>query len=174
MTMGRSQRCTAITLMGTGEFQSKLEGAGIASGCKTQSPSAAGGLFTKDRFNIDLGARTVTCPNNVTVPARYNWWGGRLVPWSMCRRAREACYPRSVPGAVCHLHLLKGLEVPWSRPEPWLLESPLSVKAGADRTGGPAAARLCFRGGGLRRRWTTMRPSSLSRPNPRCHLGGAR
>ena len=47
---------------GTGEFQSKLEGAGIASGCKAQSPSAAGGLFTKDRFNIDLGARTITCP----------------------------------------------------------------------------------------------------------------
>ena len=37
-----------------------------------QSPSAAGGLFTKDRFNIDLGARTVSCPNNVTVPARYS------------------------------------------------------------------------------------------------------
>ena len=56
MTMGRSQRCTAITLMGLGEFQSKLEGAGIASGCKTQSPTAAGALFTKDRFDIDLGA----------------------------------------------------------------------------------------------------------------------
>ena len=56
---------------GTGEFQSKLEHADIASGCKAQSPSAAGGLFTKDRFNIDLGARTVTCPNNVTVPVRY-------------------------------------------------------------------------------------------------------
>jgi len=56
---------------GTGEFQSKLEGADIASGCKTQSPSAAGGLFTKDRFDIDLGAGTVTCPNNVTVDIRY-------------------------------------------------------------------------------------------------------
>jgi hypothetical protein len=55
---------------GTGEFQSKLEGAGIASGCKTQSPTAAGGLFTKDRFDIDLGAGTVTCPNNVTVNIR--------------------------------------------------------------------------------------------------------
>ena len=55
---------------GTGEFQSKLEGAGIASGCKTQSPTAAGGLFTEDRFEIDLGAGTVTCPNNVTVNIR--------------------------------------------------------------------------------------------------------
>jgi hypothetical protein len=55
---------------GTGEFQAKLEGAGIASGCKTQSPTAAGGLFTKDRFDINLGAGTVTCPNNVTVNIR--------------------------------------------------------------------------------------------------------
>ncbi len=31
---------------------------------------AAGGLFTKDRFGIDLGAGTVTCPNNVTVNIR--------------------------------------------------------------------------------------------------------
>lgn len=31
---------------GTGEFQSELEDAGIASGCKTQSPTAAGGMFT--------------------------------------------------------------------------------------------------------------------------------
>jgi hypothetical protein len=56
---------------GTGEFQSELEDAGIASGCKTQSPTAAGGMFTKDRFDIDLGAGTVTCPNNVTVAIRY-------------------------------------------------------------------------------------------------------
>ena len=31
---------------------------------------AAGGLFTKDRLGIDLGAGTVTCPNNVTVNIR--------------------------------------------------------------------------------------------------------
>ena len=55
---------------GTGEFQSKLESAGIASGCKTQSPTAAGGLFRKDRFDIDLRAGTVTCPNDVTVNIR--------------------------------------------------------------------------------------------------------
>jgi hypothetical protein len=55
---------------GTGEFQSRLEGAGIASGCKTQSPTTPGGLFTKDRFDINLAAGTVTCPNNVTVGIR--------------------------------------------------------------------------------------------------------
>ena len=55
---------------GTGEFQSKLEDADIASGCKTQSPSAPGDLFTKDHFDIDLRSGTVTCPNNVTVGIR--------------------------------------------------------------------------------------------------------
>ncbi|MGH3849079.1 MAG: transposase, partial [Pseudonocardiaceae bacterium] len=55
---------------GTGAFQSLLEGAGISSGCKTQPPSAAGGLYTKNRFCIDLDADTVTCPNDVTVTIR--------------------------------------------------------------------------------------------------------
>jgi len=55
---------------GTGEFQSRLEEAGIASGCRTQPPVAAGGRYAKDRFAIDLEAGTVTCPNNVTVAIR--------------------------------------------------------------------------------------------------------
>jgi len=61
---------------GTGAFQSRLEGAGIASGCKTQPPCAAGGYYTKDRFAIDLDAGTVTCPNEVTVTIRRNSDGG--------------------------------------------------------------------------------------------------
>ncbi len=55
---------------GTGEFQSRLEGAQIDSRCKTQAPTAAGGLFTKDRFHIDLEAGTVACPNGVRVEVR--------------------------------------------------------------------------------------------------------
>ena len=47
---------------GTGEFQQHLDDADIASGCRTQPPSAPGGLFTKDRFDVDLDADTVTCP----------------------------------------------------------------------------------------------------------------
>jgi len=61
---------------GTGGFQSRLEGAGIASGCKTQPPSATGGRYTKDRFAIDLDAATVTCPNSVTVSIRPHSDGG--------------------------------------------------------------------------------------------------
>ncbi|MCA1681757.1 MAG: transposase [Actinobacteria bacterium] len=56
---------------GSGEFQSTLEEHGIDSGCKTQPPAPRpGGLFTKDRFAIDLAHDTVTCPGGVTTPIR--------------------------------------------------------------------------------------------------------
>jgi hypothetical protein len=47
---------------GTGEFQDRLDRAGIESRCKTQSPTVAGGRFAKDRFHIDLSVDTVRCP----------------------------------------------------------------------------------------------------------------
>jgi hypothetical protein len=52
---------------GTGEIQSRLSDANIESKCKTQPPSAKDAMFTKDRFVIDLGDDTVTCPAGVTV-----------------------------------------------------------------------------------------------------------
>ena len=55
---------------GTGEFHDLLDEAGIESRCKTQAPTAAGGLFPKDRFDIDLDAHTATCPAGVTAPIR--------------------------------------------------------------------------------------------------------
>jgi hypothetical protein len=55
---------------GTGEFQQRLDDENIASGCRTQSPSAPKGRFGKDRFTVDLGDDTVTCPNEVTVAIR--------------------------------------------------------------------------------------------------------
>lgn len=56
---------------GTGEFLDNLAEEDIASRCKTQPPAPRpGGLFTKDRFAIDLDADTVTCPNQVTVSIR--------------------------------------------------------------------------------------------------------
>jgi IS5 family transposase len=56
---------------GTGEFQQRLDDAGIASGCRTQPPAPRpGGLFTKDAFSVDLDADTVTCPARVTVSIR--------------------------------------------------------------------------------------------------------
>ena len=47
---------------GSGEFQTRLEEAGIDSKCKTQPASMPGGLFPKGRFGIDLEQNTVTCP----------------------------------------------------------------------------------------------------------------
>lgn len=55
---------------GTGEFLNRLADEGIDSRCKTQPPAAPGGLYTKDRFGIDLEDDTVTCPNGVTVTIR--------------------------------------------------------------------------------------------------------
>ncbi len=55
---------------GTGELLALLEGTGIAPMVKVQAPSAPAGHFPKDRFSVDLRARTVTCPGKVTVPLR--------------------------------------------------------------------------------------------------------
>jgi hypothetical protein len=61
---------------GTGSFHDRLDQAGIADRCKTQMPTAAGGLFSKDRFDIDLGAATVSCLGGITAPIRPARVGG--------------------------------------------------------------------------------------------------
>ncbi len=55
---------------GSGELIGRLDGAGVYNGIKCQPPAAVKGCFPKDRFTIDLGAKTVTCPAGVTVPIR--------------------------------------------------------------------------------------------------------
>ena len=55
---------------GTGEFQQRLDDQDIASGCRTQPPSAPKGRYAKDRFDIALEADTVTCPAGVAVSIR--------------------------------------------------------------------------------------------------------
>ena len=57
---------------GTGEFQERLAEAGLDSKCKTQRPTAADGLFTKDAFDVDLDTDTVTCPDGKTAEIRRN------------------------------------------------------------------------------------------------------
>jgi hypothetical protein len=57
---------------GTGEFHEYLAEHGIASRCKTQQPTAAGGMFTKSDFDINLDDDTATCPGGVTAPIRRN------------------------------------------------------------------------------------------------------
>jgi hypothetical protein len=55
---------------GSGDLIGRLDDAGIHDGIKCQPPAAVKGHFPKDRFAIDLGARTVTCPAGITVPLR--------------------------------------------------------------------------------------------------------
>jgi hypothetical protein len=51
---------------GTGEFLNRLDEQKITSRCKTQFPTAPGGLFSKSRFEINLEQGTVTCPDGAT------------------------------------------------------------------------------------------------------------
>jgi hypothetical protein len=62
---------------GSGAFQALLDDAGIESRCKTQKPTAPGGMFAKDRFHIDLASGTVTCPAGLTVALHRYRDGGR-------------------------------------------------------------------------------------------------
>jgi hypothetical protein len=55
---------------GSGELLERVEDAGICTGIKVQPPASVKGHFPKDRFAIDLDAKTVTCPAGVTVPIR--------------------------------------------------------------------------------------------------------
>lgn len=55
---------------GTGEFLDHLANNDIEARCRTQRPTAAGGMFTKDRFDVDLDNDTVTCPGEVRVSIR--------------------------------------------------------------------------------------------------------
>ena len=55
---------------GSGEFQQLLRDERINSRCRTQVPAGRGGLYTKDRFSVDLGTDTVTCPAGISVRIR--------------------------------------------------------------------------------------------------------
>ena len=79
---------------GTGEFQQHLEDNDISSRCRTQPPSAPKGRFAKNRFDIDLEADTVTCPNDVTVEIRRGANGAGIAYFAdACTDCplREAC-----------------------------------------------------------------------------------
>ena len=53
-----------------GRLTAELEAAGATVMVKVQPPVAPGGRYPKDRFIIDTGAGTVSCPANVTVQIR--------------------------------------------------------------------------------------------------------
>lgn len=79
---------------GTGPFQQRLEEEDIDSRCKTQEPTTTGGLFTKDRFDVKVGAGTVTCPNGVTIKIKRHRRGGGMASFKdACRDCplRDQC-----------------------------------------------------------------------------------
>jgi hypothetical protein len=57
---------------GTGPLLASLVAVGIDPRVKIQAPVAPRGHFTKDQFQIDLAAGTVTCPAQRTAPIVYN------------------------------------------------------------------------------------------------------
>jgi IS5 family transposase len=61
---------------GTGKFLSRLQDAGIEAKCKTQPPVAAGGMFSKDHFYVELGEGIVTCPAGEVAEIRWGAYGG--------------------------------------------------------------------------------------------------
>jgi len=63
---------------GTGEFHDLLAQGDITDRCKTQPPVAADGMFSKDAFDIDLDAKTVTCPNGAVASFRPNKHGDAI------------------------------------------------------------------------------------------------
>ena len=65
-----------LAAYGAGVLLEKLEAASAQIMTKVQPPVAPGGRFPKDRFTIDTGAGSVTCPADVTVPIQPDKAGG--------------------------------------------------------------------------------------------------
>ena len=77
---------------GSGELLAHLTASGIDPRVKTQPPVAAGGMYTKDSFDINLVARTVTCPSGATANINKDR-NGDGAAWF--KNACEACPLRS-------------------------------------------------------------------------------
>lgn len=73
---------------GTGDLLARLQEGHAVPMVKVQSPNAPAGHFPKDRFAIDLEARTVTCPGEVTVPLRPSKGGAAMARFG---RACRTC-----------------------------------------------------------------------------------
>jgi hypothetical protein len=97
---------------GAGELLKRLHDAEVAAGVKVQPPVNAGGRFTKDAFDVDLNADTVTCPNGVVAPIRRNTAGDGTASFG------AAC--AGCPLAAQCTIAAGGRKVHVGRFEPWL------------------------------------------------------
>lgn len=73
---GEALAVYADAAYGSGPLLRELEEAGAQVMVKVQPPVAPGGRAAKDRFAVDIGAATVTCPAGVSVPIRPAKGGG--------------------------------------------------------------------------------------------------
>ena len=115
---------------GTGAHLAWLDQQGLTPMVKTQLPTAPGGRFAKDQFQVDLAAGTVTCPARVTTPiVAASRGGGRARFGAACSVCplREAC-TTSVRGRVVGVH-------------PTRPPSPPPAPASAIPPGGPTIER---------------------------------
>ena len=102
---------------GTGELQELFEDAGIESKCKTPRPTAAGGLFAKDQFDVDLDTESVTCPAGRSAPIRRGRDGAGAASFGKTCAAcplREQC-TRGKKGRPKHLSLADELMAAYRR-----------------------------------------------------------
>ncbi len=79
---------------GAASVLAMLDDAGIEVYTKVQPPSSRGGRYAQDKFLIDLGAKTVTCPAGTTVPLSVrNDGSGRAAFGKSCTDCpfREQC-----------------------------------------------------------------------------------
>ena len=71
---------------GAGKLLAELDAAGATIMCKVQPPTAPGGRFAKDMFDIDLAAATVRCPGEHTTGIRPAKDGGGTAAFGrLCR-----------------------------------------------------------------------------------------
>jgi len=72
---------------GAGDLQERFEDSNVANRCKVQPASPpAGGLFSKDDFDVDLQAGSVGCPAGQQAPIRPARGGGGTAEFgSLCR-----------------------------------------------------------------------------------------
>jgi Transposase DDE domain/Transposase domain (DUF772) len=68
---------------GTADLVEHIEAAGAEANVKVQPPSAAKGHFTQDTFSIDVGAKTVRCPNGLLVKLRIQKDGGGVADFGI-------------------------------------------------------------------------------------------
>jgi hypothetical protein len=100
---------------GTGEFHDLLADNDITDRCKTQAPVAAAGMFSKDAFDIDLDAKTVTCLNGTVASFRPNKDGDAIAYFG------DACHDCPLRGQCTNAR--GGRTVRISRHEPRLAKA---------------------------------------------------